>query len=370
MKTTFLTTILAFLICGGIYAQSKKATISFDVLEHDFGTIKEETGPVTYQFDFTNTGAEPLVITNCKASCGCTTPDWTKSPVMPGQKGYVKATYDPKGRPGKFDKTITVTTNCDPPTVTLRIFGTVVEKPKTVDDLYPHKIGDLKLKSNNISFIKIYNTKTKSDSVEVTNTTEAPIKIGFKDLPAHIKMKAVPEVLKPNQKGLLIATYDATKRNDWGFIMDRIDLVLNDKSDATFKLSISATIEEDFSKFSKEQLDNSPLIKFEDVIFDFDTIKQGEVANHEFKFKNEGKTDLVIRKTKASCGCTAVNPPNTVIKPGETSVIKVSFNSAGKTGKQNKTITVTTNDPKNYSILLTIKGEIDAGSSDVKKDSH
>lgn len=370
MKTVFLTTIFAILISSVIFSQSKNATISFDIIEHDFGTIKEEAGPVMYQYDFTNTGAEPLIITNCKASCGCTTPDWTKSPVMSGQKGYVKATYDPKGRPGKFDKTITVTTNSEPPTITLRIFGTVQEKTKTVEDNYPQKIGDLRLKTNHIAFVKITNTQTKSDSVEVMNTTEAPIKIGFKDLPMHIKMKAVPEVLKPNQKGLLIATYDASKRNDWGFIMDRVDIVLNDKSDAAFKLSISATIEEDFSKFTKEQLEKAPLIKFEDVNFDFGTIKQGEVSNHEFKFKNEGKSDLVIRKTKASCGCTAVNPPSTVIKPGESSLIKVSFNSAGKSGKQNKTITVTTNDPKNYSILLSIKGEIEAGATDVKKDAH
>ena len=371
MKATFLSAILAFLIAGGLFAQSKKATISFDVTEHDFGTLKEEAGPATYQFNFTNTGAEPLIITNCKASCGCTTPDWTKSPIMPGQKGFVKATYDPKNRPGKFDKTITVTTNCEPPTVTLRIFGTVMEKPKTVEDNYPQKIGDLRLKSNHIAFIKIYNNQTKSDSVEVINTTDAPMKIGFKDLPMHIKMKAVPEVLKPNQKGHIIATYDASKRNDWGFIMDRVDLILNDKSDGTFKLSISATIEEDFSSYTKEQLSNAPAIKFEDVSFDFGTIKQGDVATHEFKFTNEGKGDLVIRKTKASCGCTAVNPPNTVIKPGESSMIKVSFNSSGKSGKQNKTITVTTNDPKNYSILLTIKGEIEtAGNSNDTKNSH
>lgn len=370
MKTLIVTAILTFLFSGGIYAQSKKATISFDVSEHDFGSIKEENGPVTIQFNFTNTGGEPLVINNCKASCGCTTPDWTKAPVMPGQKGYVKATYDPKNRPGKFDKTVTVTTNCEPPTYTLRIFGTVAEKPKTAEDNYPQKMGDIRLKSNHIAFVKIFNTQTKSDSVEVINLSGDPVKIGFKDVPAFLKMKAVPETLKPNQKGTIIATYDATKKNDWGFIMDRVDVLLNDKSDPGFKLSVSATIEEDFSKFSKDQLDNAPAIKFENTTFEFGTIKQGEVANHEFKFKNEGKSDLVIRKTKASCGCTAVNPPNTVIKPGESSSIKVSFNSAGKSGQQNKTITVTTNDPKNYSMLLSIKGTIEGGEKNEKKDTH
>lgn len=370
MKTLIVTTILSFLLSGVIIAQSKNATISFDVSEHDFGSVKEEGGPITFQYNFTNTGGEPLVISNCKASCGCTTPDWTKSPVMPGQKGFVKATYDPKNRPGNFDKTITVTTNCEPATYTLRIFGKVLEKPKTTEDVYPQKMGDLRLKTNHIAFVKLLNTQSKSDSVDVINLSDAPLKIGFKDVPAFIKMKAVPEMLKPNQKGAIIATYDASKKNDWGFVMDRVDLTINDKSDAAYKLSISATIEEDFSKFSKDQLDNAPAIKFEEATFEFGTIKQGDVVSHEFKFKNEGKGDLVIRKTKASCGCTAVNPPSTVIKPGETSSIKVSFNSAGKSGTQNKTITVTTNDPKNYSMLLNIKGTVEAAGNDEHKDAH
>ncbi|MBI5218592.1 MAG: DUF1573 domain-containing protein [Bacteroidia bacterium] len=372
MKKLVFTCILAFTITGLMFSQSKKATISFDTMENDFGTVKEEGGPVTCTFEFTNTGGEPLIINNCKSSCGCTTPDWTKAPVMPGKKGFVKATYDPKNRPGKFDKTITVTSNADPGTNTLRIFGSVTEKVKTTEDLYPQKMGDLRLKSNHIAFVKIFNTQVKSDSLEIINTTDAPMKIGFSNIPAHIKMKAVPESLKPNQKGLVIATYDATKKSDWGFIMDRVDMTINDKTDPNYKLSISATIEEDFSKYTKEQLDNAPKIVFDDVNFDFGTIKQGAVAEHEYKFKNEGRGDLVIRKTKASCGCTAVNPPNTVIKPGESSAIKVSFNSSGKNGKQNKTVTVTTNDPKNYSMLLNIKGTVEGGDEkkDIKQEVH
>ena len=270
----------------------------------------------------------------------------------------MKATYDPKNRPGKFNKTVTVTSNAEPSTTVLHILGDVTAKVKTVEDNFPQKIGDLRLKTNHLAFVEVYNTSTKTDSLTVINVGEGNLKIGFTNVPQHIQVKALPEVLKPGQKGLIVATYDGNKRNDWGFVMDRVSMLLNDKSESNYTISISATIKEDFSKLSKQELDKAPSIKFENTTFDFGSIKQGESVDHEYKFKNEGKGDLVIRKTKASCGCTAVNPPNTVIKPGESSFIKVKFNSAGKSGKQNKTITVTTNDPKNNSILLNIKGDV------------
>ncbi len=77
----------------------------------DFGQISEDGGSVTHEFVFTNTGTAPLVIVSATASCGCTKPEFPAKPVKPGEKGKIKVTYNPKGRPGKFSKTITVRTN-------------------------------------------------------------------------------------------------------------------------------------------------------------------------------------------------------------------------------------------------------------------
>ncbi len=77
---------------------------------HDFGNIKE--GPLaTVDFNFTNTGKEPLLIRNCSASCGCTTPNWSKEPILPGQKGKITVTYNTQGRDGSFNKTIYIASN-------------------------------------------------------------------------------------------------------------------------------------------------------------------------------------------------------------------------------------------------------------------
>ncbi|WP_320816051.1 DUF1573 domain-containing protein [Flavobacterium sp.] len=76
---------------------------------HDFGDL-EKGKPVTYEFTFTNTTKETILLTNVKPSCGCTAANYTKTPIKPGEKGVVEATYN-AAAPGDFHKTITVTTN-------------------------------------------------------------------------------------------------------------------------------------------------------------------------------------------------------------------------------------------------------------------
>src|SRR5690554_2443140 len=78
--------------------------------KHDFGLV-EEGKLATYEFEFTNTGSAPIIMSGVRASCGCTTPSWTKEPIPPGGKGSVTASYNSAGRPGAFNKTIPITSN-------------------------------------------------------------------------------------------------------------------------------------------------------------------------------------------------------------------------------------------------------------------
>ena len=94
---------------------------------HDFGTVPQGK-PVTTEFSFKNTGKEPIVIQNARASCGCTTPDWTKEPILPGKTGTVKATYNAAAA-APFTKTVTVTTNVG--TKMLTIKGVVEAAPSS-----------------------------------------------------------------------------------------------------------------------------------------------------------------------------------------------------------------------------------------------
>lgn len=106
-------------------AKSKKgAEIKFKVETHDFGYIKENKGPVSYEFEFKNTGDEPLLVISARASCGCTRPEYPKHPIKPGHSDKIKVTYVPAGRPGAFEKMVTVKTNAK--TTHVKIKGSVI----------------------------------------------------------------------------------------------------------------------------------------------------------------------------------------------------------------------------------------------------
>lgn len=101
---------------------------------HDFGNLPE--GPVaTYDFWFTNTGKESLIIRKCSASCGCTTPDWTKTPIQAGQRGKITVKYTTEGHPGNFNKTVYISSNAqsDKEMIEIHIKGFVQAKEKPVE---------------------------------------------------------------------------------------------------------------------------------------------------------------------------------------------------------------------------------------------
>lgn len=101
----------------------KAPEIKFEKETHDFGAIPQGT-PATYEFKFTNTGKTPLIITNAAASCGCTTPDWTRDPIKPNKTGFVRATYN-AASPGPFTKSVTVNSNAKNSQVILYLKGDV-----------------------------------------------------------------------------------------------------------------------------------------------------------------------------------------------------------------------------------------------------
>ncbi|MGE4288015.1 MAG: DUF1573 domain-containing protein [Salinivirgaceae bacterium] len=348
---------------GVVQAQQVGPNISWDNDTHDFGDIKEDGGKVTYNFSFTNTGNAPLVITQVRPSCGCTTSDYTKEPVMPGQKGFVSAVFNPMNRPHRFSKSISITTNSNPPTSTLRIVGNVIPKQLTVEDEYPRVLGELRLKSNHLALMKVSVDEVKEGELEMVNTSSKLLNVSFRNVPAHIKAEAVPETLKPGEKGVIKVWYDAKKKNDWGFLMDRITVAINgDTQQNKNLLSISANIEEDFSDLSEAEKAKAPKIEFNENTFNFGTITQGQSVDYIFEFKNTGKSDLIIRKTKASCGCTVINPSKSLLKPGETAELKVKFDSTGKLNRQNKSITVITNDPSQPQVTLRVTGMVEPAS--------
>jgi hypothetical protein len=352
-------------LCGvvmfvlSLHAQSKQATINFQTTDYNFGTIKETAGSVTTNFSFVNKGNIPLVITSVVTSCGCTAPMWTREPVLPGMKGTVSATFNPANRPGHFEKEITVRSNSAEGEVVLRISGDVIPREKTIEELFPVQMDSLRLKTSIVSFLNVYTGEKKTQTLEIANPGMAPVSVGFASVPPHISIKAVPEILEAKQKGVIEITFDAKQRKDWDLVTDHVLVLVNGRNDKYNKLLITANITEDFSTMSEEDKANAPHAVFDQTEFDFGTIKKGKKTNFSYKLTNTGKRDLIIHKVSSSCGCTVVNPESPVLKPGESTLLHVTFDSTGKDGVQTKTVNVITNDPEKPKHVLLVRGNIE-----------
>jgi hypothetical protein len=348
------------LIFSGFAIQSQPV-MQLSSKEHDFGKFKEEDGRQTFDFIVKNTGNSPLVITNIVASCGCTTPDWTRQPIPPGGNGKITAIYDPKDRPGPFSKTLSVYTNFNPDITVLVIKGEVIQREKTIEEMFTFPVGAIRFESNHMAFTNIKKTEKKIRIMKIVNTSTSPVKVEFEGLPVHLALKSNPETIKPGQKGLVEGTYDATRNPGWGYVSDMIKIKLNGVVQENVYYYISANLVEDFSSLSKEDLLNSPTFKVASTNVDLGKIKGSTQNEVEFKFTNEGKRDLIIRHIRSTCGCTAVQQgsQNKGIKPGESSSIKAVFNSGSYVGKVTKTIYVYTNDPKNSEVVLMLNADVE-----------
>lgn len=146
MKKLFSTLLLILSIATFSFAQSSVSPNSNEVTPvavvnpnagdfvwveetHDFGTIAQGI-PVEHKFEFTNSGKEPIIISNVQKTCGCTVTDWTKEPVMPGQKGFVGAQFN-AAKEGPFTKAITVQSDAKTNSVKLYFKGTVQKSEQT-----------------------------------------------------------------------------------------------------------------------------------------------------------------------------------------------------------------------------------------------
>jgi hypothetical protein len=106
---------------------SKDVAITFKTNNYDFGKIKQGD-KVTHEFEFTNTGTAPLIISNASASCGCTIPEYPKEPVAPGKSGIIKVVFNSAGKTGMQHKVVTLTSNANPPLTEIYLTGEVKTK--------------------------------------------------------------------------------------------------------------------------------------------------------------------------------------------------------------------------------------------------
>ncbi len=342
------------LVCGFIFAQ--QPVITFEKMSHDFGKINEADGRVTTIFTFRNEGMAPLVLSNVRASCGCTTPTWTKTPVEPGQTGDITVTYNPNGRPGRFQKTITVTSNASEPSVKLTIKGEVIPKTQQAVNKYPYKMGEALAASTKVlTYDKILNTTNITKTLDYTNNSdqEITVEVLLNDREPWIDAQATLLTIKPKEVGQLHVNIDGSKAKVWGLKNSYIYLAVNGKRVLTdeYKVTLSYSIEEDFSKVDKK---TAPIMEIASREINLGTINAGSKLSKTVTVKNAGVNPLLIRainNTNPEYIKVSFKP---TVKSGKAQDVKVQITAGQEVGTFRKQIDIITNDPANPHTRVTI----------------
>lgn len=222
-----------------------QGVLTFEKETHDFGTITEGV-QATHSFKVKNTGDQPVVISKVQASCGCTTPEWTKDPILPGKTGMIKAVYNSEGRPGSFNKSITVTSNAATPSTILFIKGIVTAKSDAKSSInvdQPEDAPILVLLKTSHDFGKLEKGQKATTTVTFKNTGKSNLVVESVQAPCNcVAIKNAPQALKPGEEGILELAYTPRALNERSEV---VTIVSNDKASAAQpKMTIKAKVVE------------------------------------------------------------------------------------------------------------------------------
>jgi hypothetical protein len=335
-------------LCFVSFAQ--KAEISFEKTVHDFGKVPEEQGKAECEFEFTNTGDAPLVLNSVTASCGCTTPSWTKEPVAPGAKGVIKVSYGASGRPGLINKSITVKSNATTATVMLRIAGEVIPRGQLVYDIPAG--AALRLSTAAAQFPKVANNKTVSTTVDIMNVSSAAVKPTVEKLPAYIKAVAAPAELKKDERGKITFTFDAAAYGKWGALDETLPVSINGND---VKIAFSGSVIEDFSQVDKK---TAPIFQAETRKISFGAIKTNAKKAEKIKINNIGVNPLIFRNIENKNAELSIKELKT-INGAKSEFLNIALNTKGiAEGSYKKSFTVQTNDPVNTFVVIDIDYQV------------
>lgn len=353
--------LIALLLAVTTMPVQMSAAIKWLETVHDFGAFKEEDGKVRCTFRFINTGDEAVSVRAARASCGCTAPSFTKTPIEKGDTATVTVTFNPAGRPGRFTKTVTmdIAGAGAGPRQVLTIKGVVIGSSATLRSRYPIEAGTVKLRTSQLPFGSVTKGKAKSAFLEVYNASNEPIVPSWEKLPSYIRVaSATNDTIPPGEQSIF--TFMLTPQNTalYGIISDSTYLAVEGQQ--PLKIDLTAILEEDFSRLTPSQRQNAPVVKISDMSINYGVIqKDAGVVTRNFEISNIGKSDLLLRRVYTIDPGVEISTSTEKIKKNKSAIVSLTVDPSKLPSEfLNARIQVITNDPENPISIVRIVGEL------------
>ncbi|MDE7438243.1 MAG: DUF1573 domain-containing protein [Muribaculaceae bacterium] len=322
MKTFGFTILLS-----AVSALSASADVVWLEKEYDFGLMKEIAGPQTGSVRLVNTGPEEVVITGARPSCGCTGVAYNQDPIAPGDTATFSFTYNPLGRPGRFEKSIRVYIG-DFDTYKITIKGNVLGTPESLSSLYPVEVGPMRLSETILGTGDVNYGSTRHFFVNAYNQTTDTIRPHWVcDNPA-LSVTATSEDLGPGDLMTLSLYFNSRDLKELGPVTIPVTVYADQKADSpSATLEFYSNVTPDFSKMSPEEINNGPRCEVEPVEIDASKFSfAAKPIPFKFTIRNEGKSPLQILRIYSKSDAVRVTRRPSVIKPEKSGQVDASVN--------------------------------------------
>jgi len=360
---------ISYMVCAQSNEEVRAPIFTPAETKHDFGTIGENDGYAEHIFKFKNTGTAPLNIVHVQVTCGCTKPEWSNSPVEPGQEGFIIITYNPKGHLGPFNKPATVYTNENGGVKQHRldVIGVVVEKPSDPGVAFQDKFGGMGIEKKNLTFKTFIPEAVNRMALYIKNYNDETVYFVWENLPDYITIQA-PDSLKADWPGEIILAVDGTKTaHKRGRLTDNCTWIVKNREGKILgseQISVTVNYLDDFSKLSPLQSVTAPALDIKNTMINFGQVKKGILgiggtANKPFILTNNGKSDLIIHSITGDDKRVHLPSLNgKTIKAGESFTVNATI-KAKEFGPENidTDIYVVCNDPKGPIRLIKVMAE-------------
>jgi len=286
-----------FLVCGWltVSAVGAWAQLVFDPDRYDFGTIREVDGCVACTFTGVNRGTRPIVVLDVVTSCGCTVPEFSRKPVRAGDSIRIAVTYDPQNRPGAFSKELSVYSSDRKKVATLTIGGTVVPRPKSIEELYPVDAGGgVRLSTSHNSFSYLRVGREVHAAVEFVNTSDRAVSFRLrpKEMSGCLRVTA-PERIVAGERGTIDLAYSipATAPH-YGTMKDTFEVEVAGRSNGAVLTAHGIAVDDPAALRGKP----APKMRLSGNILKFGEVNHDmPIERRTFVLANDGEGELVVR---------------------------------------------------------------------------
>lgn len=356
MKRIFTTLYILAAVALTAIAQPRFAS---NTEMHNFGQV-EWKHSATAQYTITNTGDQPLVLTEVEPDCACSVAQWTQTPIQPGEKGTISVTFDAEAL-GRFQKSVAIYTNAQPHLVYLKFNGEVVQKITDFTKAHPYLIGQIRIDKNNLDFPDMQHGEQSVMQISVVNLSDRPYEPILMHLPPYLQMEKAPNVLQKGEKGLITLTLDSEKLTDFGLTQTSVYLArfAGDKVGEENEIPVSAILLPDFSGMTDAEKANAPVINLSSKDMDMvPMLTKKTKARQDITITNQGRAPLQISKLQVFHPAVGVSLKKSVLQPGESTRLRVTVEkkNIGKTRRHLRLLMIT-NDPTQPKVEINIKAK-------------